>query len=228
MGAATFVFLCVGDNTVLPTVMVRSIRAVDRGARIIQCSDAATPAVEGVDQVARSTGDPNQLMLFRLQSFADLAITEPALYMDMDMVCVRRIDPGAILGDAEVALCKREYGLKTPALYGGMDLSEYAGCMIGEVWPYVACCTVTRTPQFWADCRDNLLTLDAKYLRWFGDQEAIRNVAATNRYKVCHLPESEYGHVPHDKTGGTPSLIHFKGRKGKMAMIELAVQQGLF
>jgi hypothetical protein len=228
MGAPTFVFLYVGDTTELPTILVRSIRAVDPAAKIIQCSDLVTPAVEGVDRVARLDGDTSRLMTFRLQSFADLAIAEPAMYMDADMVCVRRIDPGLVLGDAQVAVCRREYGMKTPALYGAMDLSEYEGKTIGEVWPYVACCTVTGTPAFWADCRDNLLALDPKYQRWFGDQEAIRNVVATRKYTVRHLPESVYGHVPSEKSGGSPRLLHFKGRKGKLAMIEWAQQHRLF
>lgn len=227
MSAPVFVFLYVGDTTELPTILVRSIRAVQPAARIIQCSDPVTPAIEGVDQVARADGDISRLMTFRLRSFADLALAEPALYLDADMVCVRSIDPGLVLGDAQVAVCKREYGLKTPALYGAMDLSEYAGKTIGEAWPYVACCTVTGTPAFWADCHDNLLALDPKYQRWFGDQEAIRNVVAGRKYQVRHLPESVYGHIPGEKSASPPRLLHFKGKNGKVAMIEWARQHRL-
>jgi hypothetical protein len=220
-----FVFLFVGRTTELPTILVRSLRAANPDSRIIQCSDTDTPPSEA-DEVVRFSGDTTHLMTFRLRCFSELALDEPAMYLDVDMVCLRRIEPQAVLGDFDVAVCKREYGLGTPALLGKMDLSEYDGLTIGQVWPYIACCTVARS-QFWADCYANLLRLDPKFHAWFGDQEAIRNVVATGKYRARYMMESIYAHIPYEKRSSSPRLLHFKGTDGKAAMLDWARQRRL-
>jgi len=124
--SAAFVFLHVGPANGFPTLLVRSIRAIQPDAEIIQCADAATPAVEGVSSVLRLDGDTSNLMTFRLASFAALNRSSPALYLDTDMLCVSRIDPEAALGECDVAVCSREFNCASSFNTGfaGLDLSE--------------------------------------------------------------------------------------------------------
>lgn len=217
-----FVFFHVGADIGVPTLLVQSIRAMHSQSEVIQCSDAGSPAVAGVDAVRRFEGDSANLMTFRLACFAALERCEPAIYLDTDMLCVRPVNPAMILGDHDVGVCKREFdrlGLFNPE-FKGLDLSEYRGRAMIEVYPYVACATITASSAFWADCFANLITLPPKFHCWYGDQEAIRNVVNAGKYKVTLLPETVYGCLPESQGSGprAPRLLHFKG-EGRKAMM---------
>lgn len=221
-----FVFLHVGSDVDFPALLVKSLRALHGDAEIIQCSDRDTAAVAGVDGVKRLAGAATDLMTFRLASFAALDRREPALYLDTDMLCVQPLDPAALLGTCEVAVCSREFNRADVinTRFKGLDLGEYRGKTFGEVYPYVACTTVSAGGSFWADCLANLSALHPKFHYWYGDQEAIRNVVHAGAYKVALLPESVFGCLP-ERAGGVsppPRLLHFKGPGRKSMMVEYA------
>ena len=229
--APHIVFLHVGVETLLPTLLVRSLRLHHPNARILQCSDRNTPEIKGVDEVFRFVGDVSNLMTFRLQCFSSLDTTNPTLFLDTDMLCVGSLDPTQIIQDADVAVCAREFGCQDilNTSFCGMDLSEYSGKALGDIYPYVACATVTRSGKFWEDCLRNLRQLHPKFHFWYGDQEAIRNVANSGAYKVKFLKESEYGCLPDQKMpiAHAPRLYHFKGARRKSMMIDYARNLGL-
>lgn len=172
-------------------------------------------------------------MTFRLKSFAEIGLQTPALYLDTDMLVVQPIDPAALLGDCDVAVCGREYGRMSPfntsLSFGGLDLSEYSGKTLGEVYPYLACTTATRDNAFWRDCLDNLNELDAKFHIWYGDQEAMRNVLDSGRYRFLTLSESVFGYLPGEKpdTSSPSKIYHFKGQARKNLMAPYAHHLGL-
>jgi hypothetical protein len=221
-----FAFLHVGPDAERPALLVASLRRFHPEARIVHCADRNTPPVRGVDAVQRCDEDPAQLMSMRLSAFAELRFDTPTLFMDTDMLCVAPIDPSAALGAAEVAVCRREYRADDEFLADTwhIDLSEYKGMMLGEVYPYVACATIAKSPAFWKDCLEELTNLDPKFERWFGDQEAIRNLVRSGRYTPALLSEAEYGRLPEylDGAEAPPKLIHFKGAARKQQMREMA------
>jgi len=223
-------FLHVGQDTTLPKILVRSIRDQNPEARIIQCTDRGSPDVAGVDDVVRIDGDTSRLMTFRLRCFAGLSFNEPTLFLDTDMVCADHIDAASALSDHDVAVCVREYNkdmLLDPAAMD-LDLSEYAGRTLDEVYPYLACAVIARNAEFWSACLDNLNGLPAKFHRWFGDQEAMRNVIAAGGRSVGRLRESLYACLPdmiHDPAH-RPKLFHFKGPMRKQWMIDGAREAG--
>jgi hypothetical protein len=225
-----FVFLHVGHDPTLPTLLVRSLRAQHPVAEIIQCTDLRTERVEGVDMVSRQAGDTGNLMTFRLEGFAALGLRRPAFYLDTDMLCVRPLDLASVMAGVDVAVCRREYhrdGIFNVHIHD-LDLSEYDGRTLGEVYPYVACATASADDSFWLDCRQNLRRLHPKFHYWYGDQEAIRNIADSGEYRVRYLPESVYGRLPDEPPLGTPPcLLHFKGEARKALMLETAQRLGL-
>lgn len=226
--SAAFVFLHVGPAVEQPTLLVRSLRLFHPDAEVIQCTDRSTSEISGVSAVHRLEGDTSNLMTYRLASFAALERLEPALYLDTDMLCVAPIDPAAVLGGCDVAVCNREFsrGALINTRFNGLDLGEYEGRTLGEVYPYVACATIASSARFWQDCLANLHTLHRKFHSWYGDQEAIRNVVGCGKYKVGLLPESIYGLLP-EAAGprlASPRLLHFKGHHRKPLMIEFAKQ----
>jgi hypothetical protein len=223
--SAAFVFLHVGPAAELPTLLVRSIRLFHENPEIVQCSDQTTLPVPGVTELRRFQGDTSNLMTFRLEAFAGLEWHGPALYLDTDMLCVAPIDPVGELLACDVAVCRRDFDRDAPfnARFGGLDLSEYEGRTLAQVYPYIACATATRDGRFWTECLTNLRGLDPKFHKWYGDQEAIRNVVESGRYSVGFLPESVYGFLPDAPRPTTPPrLLHFKGRQRKPFMFEVA------
>src|SRR5262245_37942663 len=132
-------FLQVGADCTLATILVRSIRQHNSRAELLQCSDSNSPPIPDVDEVLRVEGDISKLMLLRMAAFAKVAVQEPTLFVDTDMVCVGNIHPRQILGDAKVAVCAREFN--RDALFNiyfppGMNMTEHAGKSIGAVYPY--------------------------------------------------------------------------------------------
>src|SRR5262245_40147556 len=140
MSGPHIAFLHIGPETIYPTVLVRSIRANNPDARIVQCTDHASPAVAGVDEVVRHAGDATRLMTFRLEAFAGLPISAPTLFLDTDMICLRPLAPAEALQGQDVGICLREYqkdmALDTEAM--NMNLQGYEGRALGEIYPYIA------------------------------------------------------------------------------------------
>jgi len=218
----TFVFLHVGVDP-LVELLVRSIHKTNPDARVIQCADPLTGPVAGATEVYRHDGDTSNLMTFRLEAVSGLGLQEPAIYLDTDMLVLSELTSEEILADADVACCERSFG-RDSALntsFRGMDLSEYAGKTLGEVYPILAAFTVTRTFNFWAACFERLLTLDHKFHYWYGDQEAMRDVSRLNRFNLRLIPESVFACLPEFAQGTSPKLLHFKGAQRKEWMAQV-------
>lgn len=226
--APTIVFMHVGPDVQLPTIMARSFRRHNPDARIVQVTDLASPAIEGVDAVERRPAAHPNLMLFRMQLFAALPTTGPTWFLDTDMICNRPLmfEGG---GSPQVAVCVREFGCDAVFnhRFGPADFSEYAGRTFGELYPYVGCATLLENSGFWAECLTDYEALDPKFFHWYGDQEAIRNVVRSGRFPVAALPESLYACLPeHERPGLQPVISHYKGRR-KILMLERAAREGL-
>ena len=230
MSGPNIVFFHVGPETVYPTILVRSIRARNSTAQIVQCTDATGPAIEGVNDVVRFEGDSSLLNKFRVECYTRLPTKAPTLYLDTDMVCLQPLDLEAALDGQEAAVCLRQYNKDMPISVDamGVDLSEYSGRTLGDVYPYVACTVITDGPRFWNACLDDMRTMPPKFWRWFSDQEAMRNVIDRNGFKVAFLPESIYACLVDVETNpsANPKICHFKGPARKQMMLDFARQVG--
>ena len=145
-------FMHIGEQTELPTLMVRSFRRHNPGFRLIQVADPDAPVIDGVDDVVRRPMLDSNIMLFRMRCFAALPVDEPTWFLDTDMLCVRPLQLEA--PDVDVAVCQREFGTRTifNHRFGGMDMREYEGRTLGSLYPYVGCATFLRGSGFWSDC----------------------------------------------------------------------------
>jgi lipopolysaccharide biosynthesis glycosyltransferase len=218
-----FVFLHIGDD---PNVdlMVRSINSRNQNAYIIQCSDNKTKKIDGASDIFRVSADTTNLMTFRLQAFSNLKLKEPAIYLDTDMLVLKSLDTHGLIGNSEVVCCKRSFGLNdiVNTSFRGMDLSEYRNKTLGEIYPILASFTITKSFEFWSACLKNLLELDKKFHWWYGDQEAMRNVANSNQFAISYLPESTVACLPEFFNNNNPPMcLHFKGSQRKAWMREI-------
>ena len=122
-------FLQAGADIRLAAILVKSIRTYHPRAEIVQCSDEASPQVPGVDEVIRGGSARGRLMMFRTSLFARVAVTQPTLFLDTDMIFIGTVDLEAALGAHSVAVCTREFdrGGAFNINFRGMMMTEHAG-----------------------------------------------------------------------------------------------------
>jgi ADP-heptose:LPS heptosyltransferase len=219
---STFVFFRTGTEEELAYTkkFVASLRASNPNAEIIMCTDRHTPEIEGVTRRFELTLDTDNWMEYRLQIYAELRLTKPAMYLDDDMIVQAAIDPKKLLGNRKALLCERSFGrdLYFNTQMKGLDFYEHKGKKMHQVYPYLACATVTENYLFWADLLFIMDRIHPKYRKWYGDQECMRiwkQTASQGDYGV--LSEADYACLPEELSGRNPKIIHYKGsRKSEM------------
>jgi hypothetical protein len=217
----TFVFFHVGDDITIPSMLAKSIRWSNPDSVIVFCTDKKTPNIAGVSRRVEIDGDRSKLMTYRLEAFAKCGVAGAAIYLDTDMLVLRQIHPRAILGNQKIAMCQRNFSRDAGfnGNFRNLDFREYHGRPLGEVYPYVACCTITKTPAIWADLEAILRTLNPKFHLWYGDQEALRIYAERQPQSIVPLPERIYGCLPEaNEHVSTAAILHFKGPARKPFM----------
>lgn len=222
----TFVFFHVGHDLNV-NLLVKSIKATNPNAQIIQCSDFSTTKIDGVTDIFRLVSDVNNLMTLRLEIFSKLKLDYPAIYIDTDMLILKEVQINSLLNSYDVVCCQRSFALNDliNISFRGMDLSEYKNKTLGEIYPIIACFTLTKNYEFWYACYENLLTLDTKFHTWYGDQEAMRNIINSNRFKAGFLPESMVACLPEFFNFNDPPIsLHFKGAQRKVWMKDIFQQ----
>jgi hypothetical protein len=217
----TFVFFHSGTESIIPSMLVSSIRVSNPTSKVIQCSDDQTPVISGVDEVHRTQGSAHQMMSLRLRAFSSLALPHPAIYLDTDMLVMKEIKPRDVLESKRAVFCKRSFNLFGSFIGNqrGLTFPEYAGRPLGEVYPFVACATVTSNGKVWFELSSILEKLDPKFLLWYGDQEAIKKWVFLFESEYKTFDECNYGCLPEEQTFlETAVILHFKGlqRKGLM------------
>ncbi len=219
-----FAFLQIGELT-LPTLLVKSIRKYIPNAYIIQISDLKTGKVEGVDKIYRYDGDTSNLMTFRLESHANLDITEQTIFLDTDML-ILKFFPLSDFASCDVVLCEREFGLDgiVNTKYNGMNMTMYQNKSFQEVWPFLGCLNIVKNKSFWSGCSDILSNLDPQFHFWYGDQEAIKIFVRNNpllNYGMAK--ESLFACLPeYINLEKLPYIAHFKGKARKGLMLKMA------
>ena len=219
-----FVFLHVGED-IRPYFLVKSIKKFFPRASIYQCTDLTTKAIEGVDNVFRYKGDTSNLMTYRLEVFSKLAINEYAIYLDTDMLIFNHFNLDRYK-EFDAVLCERSFNkdnLISIKKNKGIDLYEYEGKTLFDVYPYLACFTIAKSFHFWTECLNILMKLDKKFHYWYGDQEALRIIKVTNILNIGKVSESDYACLPeYVDINAMPYIVHFKNKRRKQMMLEVA------
>jgi hypothetical protein len=167
-------------------------------------------------------------MRFRLEAFSSLNLEEKAIYLDTDMLVIKKFDVD--ISHCDAILCKRSFDLDNlfNASFRDMDLSEYQNMTLGDVYPFLGCFTVTKSPALWKEAFNIQKSLDKKFHYWYGDQEALKIIKAKNMFNIDTVYESIFACLPEqvDKFN-LPNIIHFKGAARKNFMFDVSAQMGL-
>lgn len=211
-----FVFFHVGADVSVPTKMVASLKAVMPDAEVIMCTDDATPDIPGVTERRVFEGNYEEMVYYRVQSFARLKLNRPAMYIDTDMLFVLPVDPAALLGDKEIIFCRRNFD--RDAKFNGMQrdglFKTYHGIPLGTLYPYLACATVTKNYHAWKCLAILVGFMNKSFKYWYGDQEALK-VYSYMLYPevVGEMQEIDYACLPDKEIpdGHIPHIMHYKG-----------------
>lgn len=207
---ATFVFFHVGDQIKLVNKLIDSIKKTNPQSRIIMCTDAATPLVQGVERIERLV-EREYLMHHRWLAYRELGLNEPAVYLDTDMIVRGTIDVELLLSDKDYVFCSRSFQ-KNAGFNGqqrGLDFSEYHNRPINDVYPVLGCFVITRDSSKWTALVAAYEKLADKFKRWYGDQEVLRDF----RGAVNYVEESRYACLPEHADQHTPYILHYKGNR---------------
>lgn len=224
MNQSKFCFFHIGSDSSCPQMLVDSIRKFNPNSEIVYCTDNQSPNINGVTCRLEFDGNPSEIMTFRLKSFANTGIVGPAVYLDTDMLCLRPFDPALVLGNKDLYICKRSFSENVlfNGNFRGMNYLEYDQMPLGEVYPYLACTTITRNSEEWIELADVCDGLSKKFRIWFGDQEALKIIAKRkSEEQLGFMPEHTYACLPENVDYvAQATFLHFKGAERKSLMID--------
>lgn len=199
---------------------VNSIRRQYPASRIVYITDSTSvpPETTAIDSVSRYEFKSSSIMHSRLFAYAAEPIIGPTFFLDTDIL-VNKPLPIKLFSalSGSTAVCRREYNNDAPfnSRFRGIDFSRFEGMSVGNVFPYLACCTYSESSDIWHRCLQTMENLDECFYQWYGDQEALKLVQeelarASQPFK--ELPESLFAALPTDPNSPQAYFIHYKGQ----------------
>jgi alpha-N-acetylglucosamine transferase len=203
-------FLYVGRVSKIPQIMVASVRAAMPHARIVQMTDYDTKKVIGVDEVVRKHWDQKFLMPYRLLHLTEFPAVN-AIFLDADVVVQK--DLSRLFQDEfDIGLTYRDE----------TDPSLRKSPLAHEMMPFNAGVMLSRASgrEFWVEAHRLCLSMPDERQDWFGDQLAIKEVAARTPLRIKQYPCALFNYSP-SQWGEDLSekfVIHYKGDNRKLWM----------
>ena len=200
---------------------IKSIKKYHPESKIIHCTDLFTKSFNDVDLVHRVKFDTNFLMYGKIKSFSTLKINKTTVYLDPDMLVMKKIPISSIEDKADVFLLKRSFNneVDVPLNFRGLKFSNHQNKKYIDVYPYVACLVICKQEIFWKKCLDYFNKINVVYKLWFGDQEIFRLMVENKDFNFGFVEEKDFACPPQNLKGNTrPFILHFKGKINKQIM----------
>ncbi len=209
------------------SLFISSIKRNHPESKIIQCSDFYTPKIEGIDKILRKKINLDKIMEERIAFYSTLKLSDPSVFLDTDMLLVKKIPLDQFLDKADVFLLKRSYDVEgnVPKLFRGQIYKDHLSGTLGQLYPYIGCFVITKNIEFWKNCYKIYKRLDKNYKFWFGDQKVFKEIVDKKIHKFAFLNESDFACPPrYINENKNPFLIHFKGKNSKYLIKDLYYQ----
>ena len=218
-------FFWKGQDTSFPTILVLSIRRTfGSDIEVVQLSDPDTPEVEGVSRCQRMKLSP-LMMVARLEAYRSLAISEPTLFLDADMMVVKPFDLPALQAN-EIGVTPRdervEINWRAP-----IEFPEFKGKYFCDEMPYIYSFIYTSTPELFARQLDQLRKLPRRFQEWYGDQVTLKHELDSQQRFIRRDFDVRIYNRAVQSVGefnvvlGTEldvCIVHFKGPRGKIML----------
>lgn len=188
------VFVQYGGDITCATMMVASCRRL--GYEVWQLSDMTAPDVPGVDRIDREPmSGPRNLWRYKRLS----QLKEPYVSLDTDMIVAKDISDG-FGGDVSLS-----WRYPNDVIVGDEIVHM----------PYNAGLVMVRNQEFIRECYRAMQDMDDAQSDWWGDQIALRDVAASGKYEVRELKEQSWNYSPDKPMQGIDRarIFHFKGNR---------------
>jgi hypothetical protein len=222
-------FFWIGQDTSIPTMLVRSIRAAfGANFNVHQLSDRDTPMVEGVTTHKKLKLSP-LIMVARLEAYAALSIKEPTLFLDADMLVLRAFDL-PLLAENEVGVTARgERDTYEIPERDWAEFPEFTRKNSAQVMPYIFSFMYVPSTIVFLRQLNALRKLPKRFQRWYGDQVTLKSeLEAPGRFTVRNFDIDIYNRTVRsrwefEELRAAPEgvcITHFKGPDGKQAMYE--------
>jgi hypothetical protein len=219
-----FAFFWVGEDTSIPTYLVKSIRHIYKDdAFIYQVTDLSTPHIDGVNKTLRKTL-PKQMMLARLKAYSLINSNNPICFLDADSLIIDKIKLPEF-NKFKAFLIERDDKLSVMNSQLSVTFPEFYKKKVYELMPIFFGFIVTPNGgKFFVQLQNFLLSLPKRYHEWFGDQFAIANFWRENKEDYYLLNQNEFLYIVSEKlshenlkdlkANGT-KIITFKGSNSK-------------
>jgi len=225
------VFFWVGQDISIPALLVRSIRRhLDPGIEVVQSSDRNTPQVPGASRFKTMNLTPS-IMVARLEAYASLAIDEPTLYLDADMLVMRSFDlPELQPNEVGVTLrLEQDDRLIHEQTSEWRNFPEFRGKMLSEVMPYIYAFVYAGSEVLFMRQLVALRKAARRFHAWYGDQVSLKKELEGGRFTVRNFDGSIYNRTLATRmeyqelaaSADAPCIVHFKGPHAKETMIEV-------
>ena len=217
-----FVFFHVGDDFTYPKMLCESIKKTNPNANIIQLTDKKTPILsEYVNRFVRVDGKKENLMFLRSKAYQAYEIEKPTLFLDTDMLVVKKIEEDDIFKDKDLVLCEREFqrdlvgdGLNNYLLQN--NLSEYINQTLYEIFPILGCFIAARESKLLKVAHKIYANYANDKKRWNGDQFALKEIFHNNKEDIDLISENKIAYpILRDDNWEDTFIIHFKGKRLK-------------
>lgn len=190
-------FIQYGQDIRHATMMVAT--AKKRGYEVWQLSDHVAEEVPGSDVILRTPKDEPS-MLWRCRRL--LEVETPFVMLDTDMLIV---DDISLPGDWDAAVTYRR-------------IHDVIVKGVGVVpMPYNGGLIFVNNRGFIRSCLDKMEAQEPRWQEWYGDQMALRDVVAEEKFDVKILRDPAWNYVPEHLGDTTPAkILHFKGQRKSM------------
>jgi hypothetical protein len=214
-----FVFYHIGSDAHLPGMLVQSILKTNPDSDITQVSDCNTKPIAGVTQFVQFDSKKitfDDLCKKRCEFYSQLKTQGPTVYIDTDMLVIKKLDPKDIFRNSNIVLCKRFWDGTIHSTDINDNLYTFRNKNLSEIWPYLGCFVACRDNSFWNSLHKIIQTLPKEKDDWFADQHALKIFADSNNFS--YVSEQQYGCLPDEEHNNfdNASILHFKGSRKKI------------
>ena len=211
----------------------------DEAINIIHIHDESTEKIKEANQSFKAVKLPMKTIMYaRLIAYwqAAKAIDEPLVFVDTDMLIVQPLRTRARHGSP--VLCRRSFDvnaigpLKAKMAGGVIRFPFDPKKSLGELFPFLGCYLETGDHYFLESLCEYYANLEEIFKHWYGDQIAIREIAALNKFSPQEVEEKTHACLP-EKIGRINAdkikILHFKGnRKPQMVyFLESFIKHGI-
>lgn len=181
--------------------MIKNVKSVMPGFKVLHITDNATSMVKGSDFVL-GVERTQPLMVWRLKAHEYAhSLDDEILFVEPDVRFVSSV-MDIFDSDFDVALATRDCD------------ADWGEAKLGEITPYTMGATASRSPEFWRAAKIYCQTLPERDQLWIGDMLAITHIVESEAFKVKIVPGEVYNHILNDPENlGEAKALHYKGTR---------------